>query len=201
MKTNKLRVHDVLRSSYANGPGRRFVVWVQGCTLACPGCFNPETHDSQNGSYRSAESLLDEILETSEQFRDLEGITISGGEPLQQFGAISDLLTGVRLQTRLSALLFTGFRLNELRDSQYQLLAQNVDVLVAGRYDQSKRIAKSLMGSSNKEVVFFTDRYERSDLDEVPEGEIIISETGELIVSGIEPLFCSDEVRGNGLHS
>ena len=74
-----LRLHGFEPCSAANGPGRRAVLWVQGCTLACPGCFNPRTHD------RSGDQVgVDELFSRIDQLGDrIEGVTVSGGEPLQ----------------------------------------------------------------------------------------------------------------------
>lgn len=199
-KPATLRIHNVLTNSFANGPGRRYVIWTQGCSLHCPGCFNPETHAEEAKTESLISEIFSDIQEQSKKFPGLEGVTISGGEPLQQFHAVLDLLQALRAQTSLSAILFTGYTLTELeRDNRIAPLSKCVDVLIAGRYEQSKRVAKSLMGSSNKKVVFFTQRYQQVDLDEVPESEVIISADGDLVMTGIEPMRLRDEVEVDGL--
>jgi anaerobic ribonucleoside-triphosphate reductase activating protein len=57
-----LRVHHFLPLSYANGPGRRAVLWVQGCTLGCPGCFNPETHRNRGGEQVTIDDLFNRFV-------------------------------------------------------------------------------------------------------------------------------------------
>ncbi|RME55891.1 MAG: 4Fe-4S cluster-binding domain-containing protein, partial [Deltaproteobacteria bacterium] len=59
---HELRIADFLPCSEVNGPGRRAVVWVQGCSLGCPGCFNPHTHSKGGGRTIAIEVLAQRIL-------------------------------------------------------------------------------------------------------------------------------------------
>jgi len=182
----QLRIHHFLAHSYANGPGARAVLWLQGCSLGCPGCFNPETHPFDGGELISVEHALQQVLAVQES---IEGITISGGEPLQQRQALLAFLKGVRERTDLSVLLFSGFSWDEIqRFPQVAELSVYVDVLISGRYIESRRLAHGLLGSSNKRLHFLTDRYAPQDLQAVPEAEVIVTETGEILMSGIDPL-------------
>jgi anaerobic ribonucleoside-triphosphate reductase activating protein len=95
-----MKIHAMERCSRANGPGSRFVVWFQGCTLGCPGCFNPKTHRT-DGREISVDELASQIP------GDIEGITLSGGEPLQQAEAAAELLDVARARG-LSTLAFSG---------------------------------------------------------------------------------------------
>jgi hypothetical protein len=63
-----------------------------------------------------------------------------------------------------------------------------VDVLIAGRYDATRRVARELRGSDNKEVRFLTNRYAPADFEQVPEAEVVISPEGDVLLSGIDPL-------------
>src|SRR5947207_15670603 len=101
-----LRLHRFLPASWANGPGRRAVLWVQGCTLACPDCFNPQTHARSEGERVPLPALVQRITSLAQ---GIEGLTISGCEPLQQRHALLTLLQHVRQETTLSVLLFTGY--------------------------------------------------------------------------------------------
>ncbi|RPJ42202.1 MAG: 4Fe-4S cluster-binding domain-containing protein, partial [Chloroflexi bacterium] len=119
----------------------------------------------------------------------LEGLTISGGEPLHQRHALARLLEQVRVKTDLSILVFTGYDWSELqRLKGIDRFLVNVDVLIAGRYDYSRRVALGLIGSANKTTHFLTERYTSKDLEAVPQAEIILSPDGEVILSGIDPL-------------
>lgn len=119
---------------------------------------------------------------------DIEGITISGGEPLQQPAPLLALLQRVKRETELSVLLLTGFSWPEVqRMPGAPALLASIDVLLAGRYQQSSRLARDLRGSANKTVHFLTGRYTPADLQGVPPAEVIISPGGEIFISGIDP--------------
>ena len=180
----KLRLHAFLHFSRANGPGVRAVIWVQGCSLGCPGCFNPETHPFTGGELVSVGDLFERIAALN---KAVEGITISGGEPFQQRRPLLALLWRVRQETTLSVVLFTGYTWDEVqRMPDADALLACIDVLIAGRYDQTRRLARDLRGSANKTVHFLTNRYTMEDLQAVPYAEVIITAEGNVVMSGIE---------------
>lgn len=186
MQDKTIRLHHFEPASRVNGPGMRAVIWVQGCALGCPGCFNPETHAAGGGERVTVDSLARRILAVQ---AGLEGLTISGGEPLHQYSALTRLLEQVRTQSNLSTLVFTGYDWDELiQFPGIERFLARVDVLIAGRYDAAHRRATGLIGSSNKVAHFLSDRYHQVDLDQVPQAEIIISPEGEIRTSGIDPL-------------
>jgi anaerobic ribonucleoside-triphosphate reductase activating protein len=179
-------VHQFLPCSRANGPGARAVLWLQGCTLGCPGCYNPGTHAVTGGRTESVDELFDRVAASADS---VEGLTVSGGEPLQQAPGLLALLSRVRCQTSLSVLVFTGFSWDEVwRLPDAGALLACVDVLIAGRYDEGRRLARGLRGSANKSVHFLTGRYGPTDLDSVPDAEVVIGPDGQVAVSGIEPI-------------
>jgi anaerobic ribonucleoside-triphosphate reductase activating protein len=181
-----LRVANFIPVSHANGPGTRSVVWVQGCRLACPGCFNPQTHPFLGGTLVKVGDLIHQILSLGSS---IEGITLSGGEPFHQAKALLELLTPLR-QNNLSILIFTGFSLQELEGIPHaEDVLQLTDILIAGRYIESQRLASGLIGSRNKKVHFITGRYSPAALAAVPEAEIIISPSGDMDITGINPLI------------
>jgi anaerobic ribonucleoside-triphosphate reductase activating protein len=156
---------------------------VQGCTLRCPGCFNPETHGS-GGESVTVDALFEWLREL-----EVDGLTVSGGEPLQQAPALLALLRRVRRETGLSILVFTGFEWNEvLRLPEADELLGLVDVLLVGRYDERRRLALGLRGSESKVARFLTPRYTERDLLEVPVAEVVIEPDGTILLSGIDPL-------------
>ena len=180
-----LRIHQFLPRSQVNGPGIRSVIWLQGCSLACKGCFNPETHSFQKGAFISIEDLLNQIR----MIKDIEGITISGGEPLQQRQSLVPFLKELKQRMNLSVVLFSGYSWVEIQNMpEANEILTNIDVLIAGRYIESLRIAKDLKGSSNKTVHFLTSRYSLTDFVNIPASEIIITPEGKIFMSGIEPL-------------
>ncbi len=187
-----LQIHQFLPLSRANGPGMRCVLWVQGCSLGCPGCFNPATHPFAGGERASVEDLFQRIVALS---NSIEGITVSGGEPLQRRRPVLALLQRVRQESSLTTLLFTGYTWEEIqRMPDTETLATCVDVLIAGRYEASQHVARDLRGSANKTVHFFTSRYTPADVSAVPPAEVIISLEGDVVTSGIDPTRWSRNV-------
>ncbi len=187
-----LRVHCFLPFSRANGPGGRAVIWVQGCTLGCPDCFNPDAHPLEGGELVSAGDLFERVVALGDS---IEGITLSGGEPFQQPQALLALLKRVRRETSLSVLVFSGYTWDEVRRvPEAEALLARVDVLIAGRYDAARRFVpqdegiRALRSSTNQSVHLLTERYTLADLQSVPPAEVIITAEGEVMVSGIEPV-------------
>jgi anaerobic ribonucleoside-triphosphate reductase activating protein len=172
------RIHAIEPKSRANGPGVRFVVWLQGCTLGCPGCFNPATH-APGGREIEIESL---------DFGDAEGLSLSGGEPMQQPAAALALLDHARAHD-LSTLMFSGYTEGEIRALPLgpDVLAR-LDVLIDGRYVASERLATGLRGSANQHIHLLTSRHTLAEVEATPVAEIRIASTGEVVLTGVNPL-------------
>ncbi len=180
----KLRIHAIEPRSRANGPGARFVVWLQGCTLGCPGCFNPGTHDAAGGREVAVEDLAAQIAGT----RDIEGISLSGGEPLQQAEGAAALLDAARA-LGLSTLAFSGYTIEEIRALPHgAAVLDRLDVLIDGRYVAGERLATGLRGSANQRIHLLTSRYDRAGVEATPIAEIRIDTRGEVILTGVDPL-------------
>jgi anaerobic ribonucleoside-triphosphate reductase activating protein len=181
-----LRLHAFLAASRANGPGLRAVLWVQGCSLGCPGCFNPLTH-APGGPRLDVDELFGRLAAAQAAF-GIEGITISGGEPLQQRPALLALLSRVRAQTNLSVIVLTGYTWQEIASMpQSADLLARLDVVVTGRYNRRLHLGAGLRGSANKTIHLLTDRYCLADLAAVPVAEAIIDPAGDVLHSGIDP--------------
>ena len=75
-------IHGLVMGSRANGPGLRAVIYFQGCTLGCRECWNPKTHRF-SGAERSIAEISDSVV-LAHDARPLDGVTFSGGEPMQQ---------------------------------------------------------------------------------------------------------------------
>lgn len=167
-------------------PGERFVVWVQGCPLACPGCWSPDTWDFRPRDLREVASLADEIGNTP----GIEGVTFSGGEPFSQATPLTELACFVRSRG-LSVLVFTGHPLAELTSHAARSLLAETDILVAGRFLQEQRVAgRAWVGSANQTVHFLTGRYGPGDLADAPVSEVLVRPDGSLVFTG----FPEDEL-------
>ena len=178
------RLHTVIPRSVANGPGTRYVIWSQGCALGCPGCFNPETHaPGDGGVVRLAGEVAEDVLADP---ADLEGVTLTGGEPLEQPAAVAAFCAEVKARSELGVIVLTGFTRREIETEPTRAAAvADADLVIAGRYNERLRLARGLRGSSNKEYWTRTDRYRPSDLSAVPELEITIADDATMTFTGM----------------
>lgn len=194
-----VNLHSIMEVSRCNGPGRRMVVWFQGCTLNCPGCFNPDTHPHEPRIVMAVDDLAARI---KGEARTIEGISISGGEPLEQREALIELLSRVRAETDLSTLLFTGWTWEEIGAlPERDALISALDAVVAGRYDRTQRLdgtgegacaTDGLRSSANQTLHLLTGRYAPSDLENIPPAEIVIDSSGTITISGVDPVRVVD---------
>lgn len=179
-----LNIHAVLERSRVNGPGTRLVVFFQGCSRGCDGCFNPGTHSFEERERLTPEALLGKYLS-----RGLEGITISGGEPFMQPAGLRRLL-GLAAASGLTTLVYTGYTLEEiLKDQEKARCLEYVDVLVDGPF--VKKLAEPTLlarGSSNQRVHLLTARYSLEDLFMPAKAEVIIGADGQVRKTGFSSL-------------
>ena len=166
--------------SKVNGPGNRFVLWTQGCSKGCSECFNPETWS--NNIFK--EYSPRQIFELIKNF-EVDGITISGGDPLEQEYELLELLFLLKeIKLPKGIILFTGFSRNEIRENPIrEKCLEYVDVLIDGRYEKNLKIDFSLRGSSNQEFYFFSHKISRNELVFDQEIEISCIE-GDIMLTG-----------------
>ena len=107
------RVHSIQSMGTLDGPGVRFVVFLQGCPLRCSCCHNPDTWDINGGKEYSAEELISRALRFREYFGKDGGITVSGGEPLLQTEFVKELFALAHEQGLHTCLDTSGYILND----------------------------------------------------------------------------------------
>ena len=135
---------------YNLGEGKRIAIWVQGCTLACDGCINEMIWSKKKGKAVAIYDLYQYILSISEYF---DGITISGGEPFQQYEQLIAFSYLIKTRTKLNIHCFTGYEIKELEDLfPDKLFLQYIDSLVDGRYVKELHSNNNLVGSSNQKT-------------------------------------------------
>lgn len=155
---DEIRIHSILSQSKVNGPGSRIVIWTQGCSKGCTGCFNPETWDAKGGKIYRIQELY-EIIYKLIPFNT--GITFTGGDPLEQPEQIYFILKLINdnLLKKLpdGIILFTGYTYEEILNSDNKVLNHClplIDLLIDGRFEQSNKINNVLAGSSNQKFHF-----------------------------------------------
>ena len=153
-----LKIYNFIESTKALGPYNRFALWTQGCPFSCDGCMTPDSQSLDGGVRISIEEMTQTILNTS----NIEGITISGGEPFLQAEALYCLLSLVREKRDFGVIVYTGFTLEQLKaqnDSAINLLLENIDILIDELFDENLNDGVSLRGSSNQNIYQLTKRY------------------------------------------
>lgn len=160
--SSKLNLAAFLPQSCANGPGLRSVLWVQGCSLRCAGCFNPDFQPFSGGY----ESAVDEVIALLLAQPDTEGVSFSGGEPFAQAAALAEVAEAIRTAGK-GVLIFTGQEAATLevsRNPGVQRLLAATDLLAAGPYRHDLPQRHPLLASTNQELVYLTERYRGVEL-------------------------------------
>jgi anaerobic ribonucleoside-triphosphate reductase activating protein len=142
------------------GPGKRLVVWVQGCSKACPGCSNPELWDV-NGGQEIPEHALANMLVSMAKRSGVDRITFTGGDPLEQPENFCSLLRQVRPYF-YDILVYTGYTVAEVQEvlgkqlfAEFTCLA---DALIDGPYkEELNNGICALRGSTNQEFHLFNE--------------------------------------------
>ncbi len=87
------KVHSLESFGAADGPGVRYVIFLQGCRMRCQFCHNPDTWEEQGGTEYTAEELLSKALRYRNYWGTEGGVTVSGGEPLLQMDFLLEFFT------------------------------------------------------------------------------------------------------------
>lgn len=145
---------DIQVDSIVDGEGIRSVIWFQGCSHNCLGCHNPETHDFKSG----VEVSLDEMKEQIDELEYQDGVTFSGGDPMMQVEAYTELASFVK-QKGMNVWCYTGFTFEELiklseKNDNYLKALKQTDVLVDGKFIiDLKSFDVQFRGSSNQRII------------------------------------------------
>jgi anaerobic ribonucleoside-triphosphate reductase activating protein len=176
-----VNIAHIEEQSSIYGPGCRFVIWTQGCSIRCKGCWNEAMWNFAPKLELSASQLFDKITRYKDR---IEGVTILGGEPLDQYDETLSLLQ-LCVKAGLSTMLFTGYDIQEITEKSMEEITKNLDILITGRYEETKRTLRhQWIGSTNQEIHFLSDRYKRYSLKNMNYTEVSIDEDGSITVLG-----------------
>lgn len=182
-----LFIHDFIPATAVEGPGLRACLWVQGCSIRCHDCMVPHTWDRKKGKEVSVETLASDIL----AIEGIEGLTVLGGEPMEQAEALLPLLQIIK-NSGLSLMLFSGYTKEQLLESNCpskKAIIDLCDIFVDGPYQKENTdFSRPWVGSSNQRIYFQTDRYKHleNQLDTIHNKvELRIAEDGTVKVNGM----------------
>jgi anaerobic ribonucleoside-triphosphate reductase activating protein len=169
------------------GPGRRIGIWFQGCSIRCPGCISADTWGPGHRRL-SLEQLLEQI---TPWLHEAEGITISGGEPFDQFDALRSLLEGLRRLSELDILVYSGYSLEQLDEPLLQTKGL-IDALISDPYIEALSQTMALRGSDNQRLSLLTPlgrarlgHYERPLEPTDKALDLMFDESGSVWMAGI----------------
>lgn len=184
-----IAIHGKIVPSDVDGPGERAVIHFAGCSVGCPGCFNPHTHDaSAPGVWRApAQSIARLMLTVSDR------VTISGGEPTDQLQGLYDLCKSLREEGCRDIVMFTGRRIEVLQKRpRWNVLIEEklVDVVVDGPFIERRLATDGMRGSDNQRIIPITNLWTSDDF-RAREIEFTLNEDGSVVLTG----FPDEEMR------
>lgn len=147
-----IRIAGTVDDSIVDGPGFRYTVFTQGCFHHCPGCHNPETHDFAGGRVVDTETILAQIRQNPL----LDGLTLSGGDPMEQPLPCAELARQAHA-LGLNVWCYTGYTLEQLLSAAVPdrlALLRETDVLVDGPFLLDQRsLELKYCGSRNQRLI------------------------------------------------
>lgn len=141
------KVHSIESFGTVDGPGIRFVLFLQGCHLQCKYCHNRDTWDINGGNYKSLDDIFDKIIRYKNYISPNGGVTITGGEPLLQVKFLIELFTKLKEQNIHTCIDTSG--MVALTDDIKKLLSLTDLVLLDIKHIDNEK-CKDLVGVSNK---------------------------------------------------
>jgi len=199
-RPDAVNVAYVVERCHVLGPGDRFVIWVQGCPLRCPGCHNPDFLPFVDATWMTIGKLEDRILATT----GIEGVTFVGGEPFAQARALGVLAQRV-CRAGLSVMVYSGYTVEQLAsgvEPYAKWLLYSADLLMDGGYRQDLPTVRPWRGSDNQRLIALSGRYgDKVEAWNRPTGqdfEVRVRSDGTLEILGIPPAGLKDDSSGTG---
>lgn len=187
-----------------SGPGLRLIMWVQGCNLLCTRhCLNPHLLRDEGGHLVPASRLAGALLKLARDYTEVEGVTVLGGEPLDQASALAHALMPVRA-AGLSIMVYTGHTLESLRASQESGVARLLelcDILVDGPFiDELYDESLIWRGSTNQRILRLSERYTVEDIERALAQQrramaVSVNTRGDVAVSGAQNTDAAHRLR------
>ena len=148
-------IHSTESFGSVDGPGVRFIIFVQGCPLRCQFCHNPDTWKMGEGQQYTPSQLLKQALRYKNYWGNKGGITVSGGEPLLQIDFLLDLFKKAKAKGVHTTIDTAGgpFTREEPFFSKFQELMQYTDLLLVDIKHIDEKCHKELTGKTNENIL------------------------------------------------
>lgn len=172
-----LNIASIRECTTSEGPGKRVALWVQGCLKRCKNCCNPHMQALVKKHIYTCDDII-KIIQNSIDKYGIEGVTFLGGEPILQSKGLLKISKWCK-ENNVSIILFSGYKLDEIYKMNLEgsvELLENIDVLIDGEYiDELYDESRGIVGSSNQNIYFFTNRYNMDDFKANISVEFIVS--------------------------
>lgn len=148
MRYGQIRQYDI-----ANGPGIRTSIFVTGCSLKCPNCFNENYQDPNFGNLWT-KNTTDEVKNYLSS-KQISGLTILGGEPFESASSLIDIIKDIKTDIDKPIWIYSGYTFEKLiKNTDCKKLLELVDVLVDGPFvEELKDLNLRFRGSSNQRII------------------------------------------------
>lgn len=152
------RIHSIETFGSVDGPGIRFIAFLQGCDMRCKFCHNPDTWRTDLGEEYDASALLDKALRYKDYWGDKGGITISGGEPLLQMDFVTEFFrlakeNGVNTCIDTSGLPYRSLASDSTWHDRFLKLMQYTDLVLLDIKHIDNEVHKKLTGYPNDNII------------------------------------------------
>lgn len=149
-----LNILEIYPETISDGYGLRYSIYFAGCCHHCPGCHNPASHDPTKGNPLT-EEFFELICREINDNPILDGVTLSGGDPLLRPAAMCEFLRRLKERTGQNVWCYTGYTLEEcLADPDRRECLRYIDTLIDGRFVMALRDPSlEFRGSTNQRII------------------------------------------------
>lgn len=151
------KIHSIETFGAVDGPGIRFVIFVQGCPMRCKYCHNPDTWKLDAGDEKSVDELLKEIRKYKHYFGEEGGVTVSGGEPMMQIDFVTELFEALHSEGIHTCLDTCGvlYNTSEVMNQKIEKLLSVTDLVLLDLKHIDSDSHKKLTGHQNENILKF----------------------------------------------
>ncbi len=176
----RINIAHIEPESYIYAPEKQFVIWMQGCSIHCKGCWNTEMW-----SFNKKKLLeIDDIIAQIFKINNLKGVTFLGGEPFDQEKELLYFVEKLK-KTKLGITIYTGYEQEKLNKNIEKEILKNTDLLISGKYIKELRNTNlQWIGSENQQLIYLSKFYKTNKNNNANYCEINISESGAITMLG-----------------